>query len=245
MPVLRPDDADDELLQGIEVEREHAGTIQYLKDHPELTVDQAAELIARDHLGELPDYYTRLKDMEAGAESLISRVRDGALVGELCNALTHGGLALRPLSETSDAHSSIRGGADAAPLRTYFGSYGELRFTSMEGVLVQQPTSKMQELIALSMIEASNHRLNELFNAYEGTVDELHDHAFKLVGLTELLAQRQRPSAPPDPQRSLSARQAAQTHASSREAAARKSAVSAKGKAAHAAVGRLNSRSSR
>lgn len=43
-----------ELAMGIEVEKEH------------LPYPSIAEKIARDHLAELPDYYTRLKKMEGG-----------------------------------------------------------------------------------------------------------------------------------------------------------------------------------
>lgn len=43
-----------ELTMGIEVEKEH------------LPYPSIAEKIAKDHLAELPDYYTRLKKMEGG-----------------------------------------------------------------------------------------------------------------------------------------------------------------------------------
>jgi len=53
---LTADDVDPkELAMGIEVEKEHS-------DNEEL-----AEEIALDHLAEIPDYYTRLKKMEAEA----------------------------------------------------------------------------------------------------------------------------------------------------------------------------------
>jgi len=45
-----------ELEMGIEIEREHTDN------------DDAAKLIALDHLAELPDYYTRLKKMEEEGE---------------------------------------------------------------------------------------------------------------------------------------------------------------------------------
>lgn len=51
-----PYDAE-ELQMGVEVEMEH--TIN----------EQIAEKIAKDHLSEIPDYYTRLKKMEAEAKS--------------------------------------------------------------------------------------------------------------------------------------------------------------------------------
>lgn len=63
----RPDDMYDpeELKAGIEVEKEHT-------DQEEL-----AKSIAKDHLDELPDYYTRLKKMEDESqleiESLIEK----------------------------------------------------------------------------------------------------------------------------------------------------------------------------
>jgi len=46
-----------ELLLGISVEMEHT-------DCPEIALE-----IAKDHLAEFPDYYTRLRDMEANAKS--------------------------------------------------------------------------------------------------------------------------------------------------------------------------------
>jgi hypothetical protein len=70
--------ADDrELAMGIEAEQEHAGTIRWLVDRVLLTggwegpgydvdrlVQEMATRIAQDHLKEVPDYYSRLKQME-------------------------------------------------------------------------------------------------------------------------------------------------------------------------------------
>ena len=57
-----------ELEMGIKVEREHSGTIQKIKDglgsNNPLSDEDIFKLIAEDHLRELPDYYTRLKEME-------------------------------------------------------------------------------------------------------------------------------------------------------------------------------------
>ena len=54
-----PDDKFDpkELAMGVEVELEHTDD------------REVAKKIAKDHLSELPDYYTRLKKMEAEGES--------------------------------------------------------------------------------------------------------------------------------------------------------------------------------
>lgn len=53
---LSPEDVDpDQLAQGIEVELEHTGD------------QDLAQQIAMDHLAEIPDYYTRLAQMERGA----------------------------------------------------------------------------------------------------------------------------------------------------------------------------------
>ena len=46
-----------ELKRGIEVEKEHTNS------------ELVAKLIAKDHLSEIPDYYTRLGKMEAGAKN--------------------------------------------------------------------------------------------------------------------------------------------------------------------------------
>lgn len=52
-----------ELEKGIEVEKEHKDTIQKIYNH-ELTPEQALEQIAKDHLDEMPDYYSKLSEME-------------------------------------------------------------------------------------------------------------------------------------------------------------------------------------
>lgn len=46
----------EQLKRGIEVEKEHTNSIL------------VAKLIAKDHLKEIPDYYTRLDKMEKGAD---------------------------------------------------------------------------------------------------------------------------------------------------------------------------------
>jgi hypothetical protein len=67
--LIEDEDIDqDQLTQGIEVEREHADTVKWLMSHPEATPDQAFAMIAKDHLAEIPDYYTRLKAMEKSAD---------------------------------------------------------------------------------------------------------------------------------------------------------------------------------
>lgn len=61
-----------ELSQGVEIETEHLGTIYWMLEqigvHPrDISQDviyQMVERIARDHLAELPDYYSRLVKME-------------------------------------------------------------------------------------------------------------------------------------------------------------------------------------
>lgn len=46
---------------GKKIEKEHTGTIKKLKKDSGTTVNKAAEMIARDHLGEHPKYYSELK----------------------------------------------------------------------------------------------------------------------------------------------------------------------------------------
>ena len=69
-------EAQDQLEMGIKVEMEHADTIRWLakklgpgpgydEKAMEDLVKEAATKIAQDHLKELPDYYSRLKKMEA------------------------------------------------------------------------------------------------------------------------------------------------------------------------------------
>ena len=45
-----------ELEMGIEIEQEHTDDINVARE------------VAMDHLDEIPDYYTRLKEMESGAQ---------------------------------------------------------------------------------------------------------------------------------------------------------------------------------
>lgn len=59
----------EELKLGIEVEKEHT-------DDPDI-----AEKIARDHLAELPDYYTRLKAMEKGQDEDVAPIGSVATLG--------------------------------------------------------------------------------------------------------------------------------------------------------------------
>lgn len=54
-----------ELQKGIRVEREHANTLRQVYNH-NINLFDAPKYIAKDHLKELPDYYTRLDKMEHG-----------------------------------------------------------------------------------------------------------------------------------------------------------------------------------
>ena len=51
-------------MKGIAVEMEHVDTLQKVKENPTLKTEDVAEMIARDHLKEDPNYYTKLKDVE-------------------------------------------------------------------------------------------------------------------------------------------------------------------------------------
>ena len=67
---LKAADEKSQLDMGIEVEKEHIETIRWIyeqggKRMPPDFIQQAAERIAKDHLKEMPDYYTKLKQMEA------------------------------------------------------------------------------------------------------------------------------------------------------------------------------------
>jgi hypothetical protein len=55
---------DTEVEMGRKVEMEHKSTIEYLRKNPNAPLEKVVEMIARDHLKEIPDYYTRLKKME-------------------------------------------------------------------------------------------------------------------------------------------------------------------------------------
>lgn len=53
-----------QIEKGIKVEKEHTDTIKKIMDGSVKDVNEAAKLIAKDHLKELPDYYDRLSVME-------------------------------------------------------------------------------------------------------------------------------------------------------------------------------------
>jgi len=55
---------DEELAKGIKVEKEHTSTIEKIYNH-EITPEQAAEEIAKDHLKESHTYYSDLSKMES------------------------------------------------------------------------------------------------------------------------------------------------------------------------------------
>lgn len=56
-----------QLAMGRKVEREHKGTVAFLKTYPDTPPEKAYEMIAKEHIREIADYYTRLKKMEAEA----------------------------------------------------------------------------------------------------------------------------------------------------------------------------------
>jgi len=132
-------------------------------------------------------------------------------------------------------------------VRAFIDSQGQLRFSTPEGVLIWHYSTQMLELQQAVDCAHSDSGLVELVDGYEGTVSGLYDLVTKqwyLVkdSLSEYVAQKQPTSKPKDPRRRLIARMSARHHASTRNQAARQSAISAKGKSAHKAVGRLNAR---
>lgn len=64
--------AKSQIEQGIEVEKEHKDVYdeisEILGDKMPWTLDEFAEKIAKAHLKEMDDYYTRLKKMESNKE---------------------------------------------------------------------------------------------------------------------------------------------------------------------------------
>jgi len=63
----KPPSHNKELKMGIEVEKEHVDIYNELKKkyNIDMTLEEFSERIAKDHLKELSDYYTRLKKMES------------------------------------------------------------------------------------------------------------------------------------------------------------------------------------
>jgi hypothetical protein len=72
-----------ELEKGIEVEKEHADTIQKIYDH-KITPEEAPKQIALDHLEEMDDYYTKLAQMEG--------MREGGKVAKVMREFKEGKL---------------------------------------------------------------------------------------------------------------------------------------------------------
>ena len=72
-----------ELQKGIKFEKEHLGTAQKLYEH-QITPEQAARSIAKEHLKEDKKYYTKLTEMErkfaSGGEVTIFDIKDGDIV---------------------------------------------------------------------------------------------------------------------------------------------------------------------
>ena len=61
---------DDQIAMGVKVEKEHANTIKWIVEKvggkaDDALIEEVAKKIAEDHLKEMPDYYTKLKEMEA------------------------------------------------------------------------------------------------------------------------------------------------------------------------------------
>jgi hypothetical protein len=54
----------EQLRRGTREEMEHAKTIKRIKRNPKMLVKKAAEAIAKDHLRDDPNYYTKLKAVE-------------------------------------------------------------------------------------------------------------------------------------------------------------------------------------
>jgi hypothetical protein len=71
-------DSDSEIGMGRKVEWEHVATINYLRQNPEAPIEKVVEMIAKDHLKEIPDYYTRLKKMED--EGKAAKKRKGSVI---------------------------------------------------------------------------------------------------------------------------------------------------------------------
>ena len=66
--VLKRAEDNSQLEKGIKVETEHSKTIKKIQKNPDMSVEDAAKEIAKDHLSEgIPDYYDRLEKMEKAA----------------------------------------------------------------------------------------------------------------------------------------------------------------------------------
>lgn len=109
----------------------------------------------------------------AKAESLIDKITKGEAVTSALDNLIDGDSVQFTNSHTFIAVRESRP-LDKSAVKTYFDSYGELKFSTLEGVLIHERTPMMNYLVAISEVLHSDSELIDLFSSYEGTIEALH-----------------------------------------------------------------------
>jgi len=107
------------------------------------------------------------------SELLINKITEGESITSALDALVYGD----SVQVTHDlTFISVRESApfNNSAIRTYFDSYGELRFTTMDGVLINEMTPMMLYIKVISEVLRTDHELTELLQQYEGSVEYLH-----------------------------------------------------------------------
>lgn len=109
--------------------------------------------------------------MKKITRTLIEHVVNGVPAPTLVDDVVRGSSDLFRATTTSEGVPSDDG--DSEVLRTYFDSYGDLRFTQ-GGVLIHDLTPMMVELAQIANIASADSGLVELMDGFEGTVCQLH-----------------------------------------------------------------------
>ncbi len=152
---LAPTAADQEQLRmGVEVEQEH-------------TPDEAtAQRIALDHLAEIPDYYTRLKEMEAGAKKTLdtSTAADGKTASEKPIHARNGTMKLSQLSALLQKAAAQETPAQKAKVHKVMGEFKRHELRRGKGSKPGAHGGKVMErpqAVAIAMREAGIPKKSE------------------------------------------------------------------------------------
>ena len=107
-------------------------------------------------------------------ESAIDRILEGEAEALVLNDLVNGKIDPSHARDTF-IHEGEIPGPDKTVVRTYFDSYGELKFSTTEGVLIHELTPLMKFLSEVSDSASSDSGIVELMDGFEGTPEQLYD----------------------------------------------------------------------
>jgi len=101
---------------------------------------------------------------------LIDRVLEGLRPSMVVENCVNSGSHLFDQNITFASRRSV-----VYPVRTYFDSYGDLRFSTLEGVLIDHISDPvMMEIVNLVDSDSSDSDLIEMLGEYEGSLDDLY-----------------------------------------------------------------------